>query len=131
MRCFLFLFFKQSVIFDEIGLPDLSVAECSTKNANHSFQVNITYIILHTQRNCCCSYLLYISISFLKIPSKPLPLFSSVVVCSLSSIFSISFLPDERRKLFPSRRTTRRLQETLSLLVCCLRNIKVRAPAAA
>ena len=29
----------QSVIFDEISLPDLSVAECSIKNANHSFQV--------------------------------------------------------------------------------------------
>ncbi|XP_059351819.1 diacylglycerol kinase eta-like isoform X4 [Daphnia carinata] len=29
----------KSVIFDEISLPDLSVAECSTKNANHSFQV--------------------------------------------------------------------------------------------
>lgn len=27
------------MIFDEISLPDLSVAECSTKNANHSFQV--------------------------------------------------------------------------------------------
>ena len=32
----------QSVIFDEISLPDLSVAECSTKNANHSFQVRKT-----------------------------------------------------------------------------------------
>ncbi|XP_046456788.1 diacylglycerol kinase delta-like isoform X6 [Daphnia pulex] len=29
----------KSVIFDEISLPDLSVAECSIKNANHSFQV--------------------------------------------------------------------------------------------
>uniref|UniRef100_K1QXV0 diacylglycerol kinase (ATP) n=1 Tax=Magallana gigas TaxID=29159 RepID=K1QXV0_MAGGI len=29
----------QSVIFDEIELTDLSVAECSTKNINHSFQV--------------------------------------------------------------------------------------------
>lgn len=30
------------MIFDEISLPDLSVAECSTKNANHSFQVKKT-----------------------------------------------------------------------------------------
>ncbi|GAB6019773.1 hypothetical protein CHUAL_001321 [Chamberlinius hualienensis] len=29
----------KSVIFDEIDLNDLSVAECSTKNVNHSFQV--------------------------------------------------------------------------------------------
>ncbi|XP_056006350.1 diacylglycerol kinase delta-like isoform X7 [Ostrea edulis] len=29
----------KSVIFDEIELTDLSVAECSTKNINHSFQV--------------------------------------------------------------------------------------------
>ncbi|KAM7301569.1 putative diacylglycerol kinase [Ixodes scapularis] len=29
----------QSVIFEEIDLTELSVAECSTKNANHSFQV--------------------------------------------------------------------------------------------
>lgn len=36
-----FFSFLQSVIFDEINLPDLSVAECSTKNANHSFQVKI------------------------------------------------------------------------------------------
>ncbi|KAK8725321.1 hypothetical protein OTU49_010814, partial [Cherax quadricarinatus] len=28
----------RSVIFDEIHLTDLSVAECSTKNVNHSFQ---------------------------------------------------------------------------------------------
>lgn len=33
----------QSVIFDEISLPDLSVAECSIKNANHSFQVRRYY----------------------------------------------------------------------------------------
>lgn len=34
-------FFFQSVIFDEIELTDLSVAECSTKNINHSFQVSL------------------------------------------------------------------------------------------
>lgn len=35
----------QSVIFDEIDLTDLSVAECSTKNENHSFQVSILLLI--------------------------------------------------------------------------------------
>lgn len=29
----------QAVIFDEIELTDLCLAECSTKNVNHSFQV--------------------------------------------------------------------------------------------
>ena len=33
------LLLTQSVIFDEIALTELSVAECSTKNANHSLQV--------------------------------------------------------------------------------------------
>ncbi|CAH1114296.1 unnamed protein product, partial [Psylliodes chrysocephalus] len=33
-----FLYF-QAVIFDEIELTDLCLAECSTKNVNHSFQV--------------------------------------------------------------------------------------------
>jgi hypothetical protein len=30
----------QAVIFDEIDLSDLSFAECSIKNVNHSFQVS-------------------------------------------------------------------------------------------
>ena len=34
------ILYFQSVIFDEIELTDLSVAECSTKNINHSFQVS-------------------------------------------------------------------------------------------
>ena len=38
-RLFFLCCCRQSVIFDEIGLTELSVAECSTKNANHSFQV--------------------------------------------------------------------------------------------
>ena len=36
--------YLQSIIFDEIELVDLSVAECSTKNVNHSFQVNFNLI---------------------------------------------------------------------------------------
>jgi hypothetical protein len=32
----------QAVIFDEIDLSDVSFAECSVKNANHSFQVRQT-----------------------------------------------------------------------------------------
>lgn len=35
-----YVFLLQSIIFDEIELTDLSVAECSTKNINHSFQVS-------------------------------------------------------------------------------------------
>ena len=40
---FHFFSLLQSVIFDEIALPDLSVAECSTKNVNHSFQVTALF----------------------------------------------------------------------------------------
>lgn len=34
------VFYFQSVIFDEIQLLDVSIAECSVKNVNHSFQVS-------------------------------------------------------------------------------------------
>ena len=37
--CNFIVYCFQSSIFDEIELTDLSVAECSTKNINHSFQV--------------------------------------------------------------------------------------------
>lgn len=32
-------FYFQSAIFEEVDLTDLSIAECSIKNVNHSFQV--------------------------------------------------------------------------------------------
>ncbi|XP_069104999.1 diacylglycerol kinase delta-like isoform X3 [Argopecten irradians] len=36
----------KSVIYDEIELTDLSVAECSTKNINHSFQGHSSFMVI-------------------------------------------------------------------------------------
>jgi hypothetical protein len=60
------------VIFDEISLPDLSVAECSIKNANHSFQVRRYYIVRVT-------YLMIVLLPFFFHPSIRLPFTSSTI----------------------------------------------------
>lgn len=65
----------QAVIFDEIELADLCLAECSIKNVNHSFQVTILQIL---------NYIVHYSTIAIFLTVQVITPFRSLVLCAES-----------------------------------------------